>query len=435
MLVCAASVQSINLTGKVTNTGGKGLEGAVVTLMTASLKDTTDANGNYTISDGQAQVTPSLYVPNVGQISMNRGVIRFSMTESAPVKVALFDMKGNLVRQVIRHTLAAGDYRYDLSTDMVAAGMLVVRITVGARGATFRYLPVDGSNAGETSSNSLGASVINSLGKLQATVDSLKIEKTGYMPKTIAVPSLDGTIDVELDTLSLDKFSFFVTSMAALLDLSKSADGFGGNFSFGKSGPGAGLKGADSICECIAERSMPGSKVKKWRAFLSVKADENGKQVDAVDRIGTGPWYDRIGRLVAPTLTDLMNERPENGDATIANDLPNEDGIPNHRPDPAKPDVDNHHMVTGSGTDGKLYTGANATTCDDWTSTTASGRPQCGFAWPRPRAGTYWWMSGFSAGGCKAGIEIIQNGGGTPGSTIIGKGGGYGGFYCFALVP
>ena len=45
------------------------------------------------------------------------------------------------------------------------------------------------------------------------------------------------------------------------------------------------------------------------------------------------------------------------------------------------------------------------------------------------------WISGFSAGGCEAGTELIQNGGGTPGATFIGNGGGYGGFYCFALTP
>jgi hypothetical protein len=45
------------------------------------------------------------------------------------------------------------------------------------------------------------------------------------------------------------------------------------------------------------------------------------------------------------------------------------------------------------------------------------------------------WISSFDAGGCVAGIELIQNGAGTPGSTIIGSGGGYGGFYCFALTP
>jgi hypothetical protein len=45
------------------------------------------------------------------------------------------------------------------------------------------------------------------------------------------------------------------------------------------------------------------------------------------------------------------------------------------------------------------------------------------------------WITGFTANGCKAGAETVDNGGGARNTTIIGSGGGYGGFYCFALVP
>jgi hypothetical protein len=127
-----------------------------------------------------------------------------------------------------------------------------------------------------------------------------------------------------------------------------------------------------------------------------------------------------------------------NGDATIKNDLPNEDGVPNHRPDPAKAQVDNHHMLTGSNTDGTLYTGK---TCKDWTSVSTSDKARCGFAWPRGGMGKTeavsgssgsHWLSGFDTPGCAVGIQITNDMGGSGG--IIGGGGGYGGFYCFALT-
>src|SRR5690606_20699813 len=113
-----------------------------------------------------------------------------------------------------------------------------------------------------------------------------------------------------------------------------------------------------------------GSSVKGWRAFLSVTADAHGNQVNAIDRVGPGPWYDRLGRLLAPTKADLLNVRPANGDPTIQLDLPNEWGIPNHRPDPTKAAEDNHHMITGSGTDGKLLSATS--TCKDWTTSDGS---------------------------------------------------------------
>jgi hypothetical protein len=180
-------------------------------------------------------------------------------------------------------------------------------------------------------------------------------------------------------------FSFFVTSLRALQELSGSQLGFGGDLRFGETGPGAGLRGADKICRSIAEKRLPGAGTKTWHAFLSVAADENGKQVDAIDRIGNGPWYDRMGRLLARTKADLMSDRPQNGDATIRDDFPNEDGIPNHRPDVTQPSVDNHDMLTGTNAQGKLY--SVTATCKDWTSAlgdiATEGRPRVGHSWPR----------------------------------------------------
>ena len=122
----------------------------------------------------------------------------------------------------------------------------------------------------------------------------------------------------------LEKFSFFVTSLKAMKALSGSPLGFGGDLRFGEAGPGAGLRGADKICTAVAEMSMPGSASKQWRAFLSATADAEGKQVNAIDRIGDGPWYDRLGRIVAASRADLLHDRPEGADPAIQNDLPNE---------------------------------------------------------------------------------------------------------------
>ena len=102
--------------------------------------------------------------------------------------------------------------------------------------------------------------------------------------------------------VELEKFSFFVTSLKAMQALSGSPLGFGGDLRFGEQGPGAGLRGADKICSAVAEMSMPGSAQKQWRAFLSVASDADGQPVNAIDRIGEGPWYDRLGRLVVSIL-------------------------------------------------------------------------------------------------------------------------------------
>jgi hypothetical protein len=233
-----------------------------------------------------------------------------------------------------------------------------------------------------------------------------------------------GTVSADgaaIDTAPLPLFSFFVTSLVAIRAVSGSKDGFGGDLRFGETGMDAGLRGADKICAAIAERSMRGSSAKQWRAFLSTST------VNAIDRVGGGPWYDRKERVFAKTKADLLSTRPRNADPIIANDLPNEDGVPNHAPDGTQ--VDDHDVLTGSNTQGTYY-GPNAT-CSDWTSLT--GRPpRVGHSWPNVSGSS--WIDAHDTGGCAAGVNLST----VPppsSNTTVGATGGYGGLYCFALVP
>ena len=182
-----------------------------------------------------------------------------------------------------------------------------------------------------------------------------------------------------------EPFSFFVASFKALQALSGNEAGFGGDLRYGETGPGAGLRGADKICGEIANRSLPAASKKRWRAFLSATAGEDGAQVDAIDRIGDGPWYDRLGRVFAESKADLLHDRPEGIDTAIAHDFPNEEGIPNQKPDPNQASVDNHDILTGTNSSGELYSAT--ATCKDWTSAVGDpateGRPRVGHSWDR----------------------------------------------------
>jgi hypothetical protein len=212
--------------------------------------------------------------------------------------------------------------------------------------------------------------------------------------------------------VATEPFSFFVTSLDAVRRESGSQDGFGGDL--------GGLEGADELCTRIAESSMPGSGAKGWRAFLSTTT------VNAITRIGTGPWYDRLGRVVAMNVQGLLMERPQ-ADALIANDLPNELGQPNRAGTGTGMD-DNHDTITGSNDQGEWDGGP---TCDDWTSAEGGDGPRIGHSWPA-NSGRHW-IEAHTAPGCVPSVSLIQSG---PGSGDgIGNGGGYGGWYCFALMP
>jgi hypothetical protein len=279
------------------------------------------------------------------------------------------------------------------------------------------------SMAGASGSGSGGAVGVSGAGGMSGTTSGGAAGAAGA-----GTAGTGGTVDPG----KLDKFSFFVTSMAGLVKLSKSAKGFGGDLRYGTND---GLTGADKICTELAESSMPGSGAKQWHAFLSTT------KVNAKDRIGAGPWYDRTGRVVSMNMAGLLKQRPD-ADPAIKEDLPNENGIPNHKPNPAAPEDDNHHTLTGSKGDGTLF-GPTAT-CKDWTSSSTNntttgdgvGRPKTGFSWSVPNQRVEW-IDGQEEGGCGAGITGVasENGPSMASNPIVGSGGGYGGFYCFAMMP
>lgn len=249
-----------------------------------------------------------------------------------------------------------------------------------------------------------------------------------------------------------ESFSFFLISYEAIVRESGSEQGFGGNL--------GGIAGADALCLRAALSSSECAGTKTWHAFLSTT-----KQ-DAIDRIGHGPWHDRLGRVFANELADLIADRPSSADPAIINDLPNELGVPNHDPDGAGP-VDNHQTLTGSGLDGKLYTQppgsempmmmmggpgpgraggpggfGSSTSCDDtwtpekatcwdWTVADPSGCPRVGHSWPRQGSGVNW-ISVWNESGCAAGATLSDSI--SPDGKSVGSFGGYGGFYCFAVV-
>jgi hypothetical protein len=228
---------------------------------------------------------------------------------------------------------------------------------------------------------------------------------------------------------NLPRFSFFVTSLSAMRQLSGSQDGFGGDLTFGETGEGAGLRGADKICTTIAEMSLPGSGAKGWHAFLSTAS------VDARDRIGDGPWYDRQARIVASTKQALLTgDRPQGAHSAIVDDLPNERGEPNQAGSAVGGNDDNHDTVTATNTQG-VYDGSP--TCDDWTTTTTTGTgerrgPGLGHSWPAMSGQS--WREAHRAPGCGASVNISPSSGAGSGDGI-GNAGGYGGIYCFADVP
>ncbi len=144
------------------------------------------------------------------------------------------------------------------------------------------------------------------------------------------------------------EMSFFITSQSG---------GDGANY--------GGLEGADAHCSALAEAA--GSD-RDWAAYLSTSmvidrssgSAEVTNGVSARDRIGSGPWYNAQGTLIAQDVDSLhtsANINLETGLDENGNQINGRGASPNK-----------HDILTGSDSNGHFSTAGGDTTCGNWTS-------------------------------------------------------------------
>ena len=215
------------------------------------------------------------------------------------------------------------------------------------------------------------------------------------MRRVATLPFVIATIALSCARPPLDespRTSFFITS-----------EGPGNGAALG------GLAGADAHCQLLAERASIG---RTWRAYLSTQASRGQPAVDARDRIGSGPWYNANGVLIARTVAELHSETANLGKQTSIDERGQ---VVNGRGDTPN----RHDILTGSQLDGTAFPGTDDTTCSNWTSS-GDGSAQVGHhdrqgGGQNPNS----WNSAHGSRGCSQ-----QN---------LQATGGNGLFYCFAI--
>ena len=180
-------------------------------------------------------------------------------------------------------------------------------------------------------------------------------------------------------------------------------------------GPGngadlGGLAGADQHCQALA--AAVGAGELQWRAYLSAIATASEPAVHARDRIGTGPWYNANGVMVAKSVAGLHGEDVNLNKETAVTE---KGDVVNGRGD--SPNM--HDILTGSQLDGTAFTGEDYSNCGNWTSS-GEGSAQVGH---HDRTGggqnpTSWNSAHGSRGCSQANLQ------GTGGNGL---------FYCFAV--
>ena len=135
-----------------------------------------------------------------------------------------------------------------------------------------------------------------------------------------------------------NKMTFFVTSTGS-----------------GKGADLGGIAGADRHCQALAD--SVGASGHTWHAYLSAAG------VNARDRIGSGPWQNAKGVVVASSVEQLHGANNINKQTALS-----EKGtMVNGRGD--QPNM--HDMLTGSTPDGRAISGGDDTTCRNWTTSGA----------------------------------------------------------------
>ena len=153
-----------------------------------------------------------------------------------------------------------------------------------------------------------------------------------------------------------------------------------GNMTFfvSSTGPGkgadlGGLEGADRHCQSLAQAAGAGNRT--WHAYLSTQGSalDDPKFVNARDRIGTGPWQNVKGEVIARNVEELHSSK---NNVTKETALDEKGQAVNGRTD--KPNK--HDILTGSRPDGTAYPGAPFPdmTCGNWTKSSTDGSAMTG---------------------------------------------------------
>lgn len=198
-----------------------------------------------------------------------------------------------------------------------------------------------------------------------------------------------------------EPMSFFVTSTGS-----------------GKGADLGGLAGADALCQKLAGAAGAGGKT--WRAYLSqpgaVPSQANPQgvaSINARDRIGSGPWHNAKGELIARDVAHLHDGNNLNKETAL-------DERGNVVKGSGDPSPIEHDILTGSRPDGTAFSPATDTTCKAWTSS-GEGTAIVGHHDRKGLVNEPWaksWNFSHQSAGCS--------------QEALVRTGGSGRFYCFA---
>ena len=198
----STNAQTINLQGVVSNKGGQSIANAIVTLVRQNMKDTTGTDGKFRFVTTAVSL-PSI-TPQTEKISMNNGLLQFTLSKYLPVKVQIFNVNGKLLKKEVFNK-TAGVYSLDIAKTHTTSNILIIKAAIGIHEMTFSYMPLNGGkyilNPTDAYTTPTGG-----LAKLAAAIDdTIKITANNFQTKKVAITSYENqNQNITLDSINQD---------------------------------------------------------------------------------------------------------------------------------------------------------------------------------------------------------------------------------------
>ena len=197
LLIASLAAQTVSITGKVTNASGQPLSDVIVQLMVSQAKDTTGADGNYTLTTGGTSVMP---VPNgAAGASINYRDNRFIFRASSPLSmsVRLFSISGSLVAKVYDGRIGRGATEVPFNLSRFGHNAYLLNVRTSGASAVYRLIPVGAHSflISTTSTQPGNAGLAKS-----AAVEWLQATKPGYTSHTEQITAASAVINITMAT-------------------------------------------------------------------------------------------------------------------------------------------------------------------------------------------------------------------------------------------
>ena len=173
-----------------------------------------------------------------------------------------------------------------------------------------------------------------------------------------------------------------------------------------------GLTGADALCQNLAAAAGAGDNT--WHAYLSTQGEG---AVNARDRIGTGPWHNANGVMIASNVANLHGDIERDRNYLFVDTALDERGEPiigRNRPEGVQ---NSHDIMTGSNSLGYALPPGEDRTCRNWTYDGEDGSVMLGHH-DRSGGNDTSWNMAHASRGCS--------------TSLFNSTGGNGKIYCFA---